>query len=102
MIKNSINFKNFNTIQHKDNNMKNILSISIFFVLGLLLAILSAQSIYFIDKDKVNNNVYGQIRNISLASINTFHAEGLIGSLVSHLISDDIIRSLEFGNSTNF
>jgi len=82
--------------------MKNILSISIFFVLGLLLVILSAQSIYFIDKDKVNNNAYAQIRTISLASINTFHAEGMIGSLVSHLISDDIIRSLGFGNSTNF
>ena len=81
--------------------MKNVLSISIFFVLGLFLAILSSQSIYFIDKDKVNNNVYAQTSTTGITSINTFHAKGLIGSLVSHLISDDIIRSLGVANSTN-
>jgi hypothetical protein len=101
MIINSIKFKNFIILQYKDNNMKNILSISIFFVLGFLLAILSSQSIYFIDKDKVNNNAYAETSTTGITSINTFHAKGMIGSLVSHLISDDIIRSLGVANSTN-
>jgi hypothetical protein len=49
-----------------------------------------------------NSNASAQTGSGINQNITTFHAKGLIGTLVSHLISDDVIRSLEFGNSTNF
>ena len=78
--------------------IKNI-SNSTFLLFGILSTILLAQSIYFINIHRINNNandIYAQIPSTIVTSNKTFHAKGLIGSLVSHLISDEVIRSLGF------
>jgi hypothetical protein len=82
-------------------------------VLSAILAVNNAPLSFITDIDKMGNNSNydnsnaaaqtgsGANHNTTTATTATFHAKGTIDTLISHLISDDVIRSLGFGNSTN-
>ena len=60
---------------------------------------LTVSSVY-INYNNINAVAQTQT-SISDHSINTFHAKGMIGTLVSHMLSQSITSSLGIANSTN-
>jgi hypothetical protein len=74
-------------------------------LLSVLLTMLVVHPIYFTNLNRINNKsiaAFAQTESSGVThNITTFHAKGLIGTLLSHLISEDVIRSLGFANSTN-
>ncbi len=92
----------FNVIS---NNMKTKQSFITIPLLSLISIIWVVHSIYLTNANGINNTTMTAFAQTQSAATihnkNTLHAKGLIGSIVSHLISNDVIRSLGFANSTN-